>query len=393
MSDTYFSINIDFLPLNQELGFDLFVNASTKKGKTHFTRVFPHNEILDEEFRSHLKKQYPRLYVLEKQRDKYMKIFVQSEDVSQEEKAVFIRDTAIQYLDNIFHSDGRTEVLVESIEQVKDTVDNLVNVIEGTGIDEIQSLIAKLSIHDFYTFDHSINVCMYSVSILKGINPNIDRAGLINMGVGALLHDIGKLRVPNSVINKPSSLSDDEFERIKQHPIDGYNLLIETQPKLCKDVDWMTVMCIVTEHHENYDGTGYPYGKTNEQVHYFSKICMLADIFDALTTKRSYNNVMSTEQAIRIMSGMVGKKIDPKIFKQFLAYMQVFIPQGKNLHVLDPKFDPSVPFKEIEVKEIDRKSLKKPEDYGKIITKNVEKTEEVKQKEENVYGKIVKKTG
>ena len=393
MSKTYFSINIDFLPLNQELGFDLYVNASTKKGTTHFTRVFPSNELLDDEFKNHLKKQYPRLYVLENQRDKYMKIFVKSEDVGQEEKATFIKDTAIKYLDDIFHSEGRTEVLVESIGNVKETVDNLVNVIEETEIEGIKSLIANLSMHDFYTFDHSINVCMYAVSILKGINPDIDRASLVNIGVGALLHDIGKLKVPNSVINKPSSLSDEEFEQIKQHPVDGYNLLIETQPKLSKDVDWMTVLCIVTEHHENYDGTGYPYGKTNEQTHYFSKVCMLADIFDALTTKRSYNNVMSTEKAIKIMSGMVGKKIDPKLFQQFLAYMQVFIPQGKNLHVLDPKFDPSVPFKEIEVQEVERKSLEKPADFGKIITKQVDEEEKPKQKEDDQFGKIVKKTG
>ncbi|MCB9090961.1 MAG: HD domain-containing protein [Halobacteriovoraceae bacterium] len=367
MKDVYFSINIDYLPLNDVLGIDLYINSSSKEAKTHFIKIFPANDSLNLEFKEHLKNKYFRVYVNEKQRNNYLKLITRSTFITDVQKTNVVKDTAIHYLDSIFNSNGDKDVIIGSIHDCRETVDNMVDVIHDKNVEEIQSLIAELSFHDFYTFDHSINVCMYSIGILKGIDPNITRDDLINIGVGALLHDIGKIKVPTSVINKPSHLSDEEFEKIKKHPIDGYDILKELKPSLGEGIDWESVLAVVCDHHENYDGSGYPHGKKNKDIHYFPKVCMLADILDAITTKRSYNEVLPIEKALEIMGGMVGKKIDPELFAKFLGYMKIYIPEGKTTHKLNEKFDPSVPFEVVELEEV--KKDKEKGDFGKIITK------------------------
>ncbi len=127
----------------------------------------------------------------------------------------------------------------------------------------------------------------------------------------------------------------------------GVDILKDLPPQ----VDWQMVIKIVNQHHENFDGTGYPNKISGDEIHHMAKICTFADILDALTTKRAYNEVVSVEKAIEIIAGLEGKKIDPEMFKKFLDFMNVGKKYFKKEFKLNEKFDPSVPFKTLDLEE------------------------------------------
>jgi HD-GYP domain-containing protein (c-di-GMP phosphodiesterase class II) len=360
----FFSINVEFLPLDLVLNFDLYVNAS-KGQKAKFVKVFPKDDVLNQYFKEKLKK-YPGIYVPEHQRNAYLKLISKDPSIDDVHKTEIIKDSAVKYLSEIYHNPNDEKMIVETISKCDETVDSLISVIEDKSIDSLKDLIADLSFHDFYTYDHSINVSMYCIAIYKGIFPNCDKSELTNVGMGGLLHDVGKLSIPTSIINKPDQLSDDEFFRIKTHPEKGFQLMKKISSELPGHINWSQVTNMVIQHHENFDGRGYPYGKKGDEIDVMSKVCTIADIFDALTTKRSYNEVISQDKAIEILASLEGKKLCPEIFGMFLKHMKAYVPEGRRNKVLDEKFDPSVPFKLIPFTEV--KQEKEEEDYGKIIT-------------------------
>lgn len=364
MDKVFFSINLKFIEKKDALGIDLYVNASSLKSKEKFVKIFPRDEELSNSFKEQLLKKYIQLYALESDRSKYLSLITNSNNLNDNQKFSVLKESALGHLKTILDNPSNTKSALNSS---KESVEHLITLIEDKTVSEIKNLIANLSFHDFYTYDHSINVCMYSISFYKGMGFATDNGELINLGIGALLHDIGKIKVSNSIINKPSKLSEDEFNDIKKHPIEGMKIIESLIPELRIDLNWNEILNIVGEHHENFDGKGYPYQKTNEQIHLFSKICMLADIFDALTTQRSYNKVLSNQEALEIMSNMVGKKIDPDLFKKFLEFMKTYIPKGKQNKEIDGIFDPSVPYKEFEISEI--KEKKTQESFGKVLKK------------------------
>ena len=142
------------------------------------------------------------------------------------------------------------------MEGCRDSVENIIELTKNCNVGDIQKLIGSLSFHDFYTFDHSINVCMYSMALLRSINFKTEKKELINLGIGGLLHDLGKIKISTSVINKADKLSEAEFNAIKEHPLLGGEIL-EDHLMSGLSVDVETIKRTITEHHENFDGTGY----------------------------------------------------------------------------------------------------------------------------------------
>jgi HD-GYP domain-containing protein (c-di-GMP phosphodiesterase class II) len=361
----FFSINPQILPLNRPLNFDIYVNASNAK-KTNFVKVFPGDEVLNTAFKEKLSK-YPAIYVPESQRNAYLKTITNNEVIDDIKKSEVIKDTALHYLNEIYTNPSDEHSIIETISKCDQTVESMMTVIEDKSIASVKELIANLSFHDFYTYDHSINVSMYCIAIYKGIFPNANQKELLHVGMGGLLHDIGKLTIPTSIINKPGQLSDEEFSKIKTHPDRGYQMMGKIMEKLPAHIDWTRVLNVIVQHHENFDGRGYPYGKKGDEIDVMAKVCTIADIFDALTTKRSYNEVLSQDKAIEILATLDGKKLDPQLFSLFLQHMKTYVPEGKRNKVLHEKFDPSVPFKMIPYTEVEKEAPPE-EDYGKIFT-------------------------
>lgn len=344
--ESFFSVGFDLILLNENLPYDLYINSSTRENRERFVRIFPVNGRLTEDDIITFKEKYHQLYILETQRQAYLSSLVKNDSYSDVQKTEVIKDSAIVYLNKVFDPEKEftTEILEETIVGCRDSVEHMIDVLEDYSINEVQDLIGNLSFHDFYTYDHSINVSMYCISLFKTMKPNARREELVMAGLGGLLHDIGKIKIPTTIINNPGKLSDDDFEMIKKHPGFGGELLDENEHSCdCEGVDFEIIRRVIMEHHENYNGTGYPNKMEGKDIHVLARVCAIADFFDAITTKRSYHEVLSTEDALAVMEKSVGRKIDPKIFEMFKENVNQLGLQGKIKEELPDDFDPCRP--------------------------------------------------
>lgn len=364
---SYFSIRHDLVVTDQDLPFDLFINSSVIKGKEKFIRIFRSGGALTTDEISEFHRKYNQLYVPEEQRSLYMKSLVSSSAFNDVEKTNIIKESAISYLHHIFDKDKEfsTEVLSQGIEQCREVVESMVDVLDNHNIDSLRNLISNLSFHDFYTYDHSINVSMYCITIYKTLNPNAKRRELVHVGLGGLLHDLGKVKIPTEILNNPGGLSDEEYQTIKQHPDFGIDLLLNGHCQVAEDIDLKIIARVIHEHHENFDGTGYPRKlKGKEEIHLLARVCTIADFFDAITTKRSYNEVLSITDAMNVMRKFRAVKLDPDIFDAFDQHVRyVRADAVKDLRLSD-KFDPTIPYAKLPIEEV--REFEKEMDFGKI---------------------------
>lgn len=188
------------------------------------------------------------------------------------------------------------------------------NIVEE--IRESESMIVEtinLSTYDNYTYTHSVNVDI--LSVVLGVACGLRDDELRKLSQAALLHDIGKTCVPIEILNKPGKLTDEEFEEIKKHPHYGYNMLKDNY-----DVSSVTRIAILS-HHENEDGSGYPRSLTSEHIHLFAKIIHIADVYDALTTKRVYKDAMNPADALEYLMGNSERLFDKELVATFLDYI------------------------------------------------------------------------
>jgi HD-GYP domain-containing protein (c-di-GMP phosphodiesterase class II) len=363
---SYFSVRYDLVQVEEPLQYDLFVNSSVVQGKEKFVRIFPKGDALHEADLVNFHKKYFQLYVSEHDRGSYMKSLIRSntDDVA---KANVLKDSALKYLHDIFdkNQDFSTEILSAGIEGCREVVESMVDVLDHHNIDSLRGLIGNLSFHDFYTYDHSINVSMYCITIYKCINSKASRRELIHAGLGGLLHDLGKIKIPTEILNNPGKLTDEEYNVIKQHPDFGINLLIGGHCDVDKNIDLKIIGRVIHEHHENFDGTGYPRKlKGKEDIHLLARVCTVADFFDAITTKRSYSDVLPINDAMNIMRKTRAKKIDPDIFDIFDQHVRyVRAEETRDLRMAD-HFDPTLPYAILPIEEV--KKFEKELDFGKI---------------------------
>lgn len=187
--------------------------------------------------------------------------------------------------------------------------------------DLILSLLKFIEARDPYTKGHSLRVALYAQKIGEILfNKDFGR----ELYIAGLFHDIGKIGIPDSILLKPGKLTDYEYEIIKYHPILSYEL-IKNVPNLEKVKD------IVLYHHENYDGTGYPKGLKGEEIPLGARILSIVDIFDALTSQRSYRKSLSFEEAIKILKDLSGTKLDPKLVEKIIPILEKYYEFIKNL--------------------------------------------------------------
>lgn len=377
MGNNFFSVSFDLILLDKAIPYDLYVNSSASEERERFVRIYPKNDPLTMEDLRLFKKKYFQLYVHELQRDDYLKSLIQLKNVGDVQKSDVIKSSAIHYLDKIFSEEKEftTELLSETINECKVAVESMVDVIKDYDVSKVQSLIASLSFHDFYTYDHSINVSMYCISLYTAAKPNATKEEIVMAGLGGLLHDIGKIKISTDIINKPEKLSDEEFNIIKAHPTFGLELLTENPCPDCKGVDFNIIKRVVHEHHENYNGTGYPAKLAGADIHLLARVTAIADFFDAITTKRTYHEVLSTEDAIAVMAKSVGKKIDPQLFEIFTKSVKQLVLSGKLNKELPEDFDPCqpqnvLPFRNPKGFKVEGFGGKdKPQSFGKIKKK------------------------
>ncbi len=142
---------------------------------------------------------------------------------------------------------------------------------------------------------------------------------LSDMVVAAPLHDIGKIHIPDAVLNKPGKLTDEEFEVMKTHTTVGEELLTRAKEELGESEYLNTAVEMAAYHHEWWNGKGYPYGRSGEEIPLCARIMAVADVFDALMSKRCYKNAMPLEKAYAIIREESGTHFDPAVVEAFFA--------------------------------------------------------------------------
>jgi len=372
---SYFSIDPELLN-GAKLPFEVYINSSAA-AKQHFICLFKSGAAISPQMVVEAKTRFYQLYLKEDDRSAYLSFISKNKSLPVQLRTQILKETAGLYLEPLVGTDWtkeNPEYLARCVMQCRDLVENIIDVVESKTLEEIKFMLRDLSIHDFYTFDHSVNVCIYALRFYQQIYTKENRKKVIEMGLGALLHDIGKSKIDTAIINKPSELSVEEFKEIKEHTRLGREIFFSLMHKLPQDLNWHNIIDIIYQHHENVDGSGYPLGLKDKEINNMGKVCMIADIFDALTSKRSYSDVVSFERALELMKKMVGRKLDPDLFNKLLPQfeeMQTTKALPKDNLVLHPFFDPSVPYKHMElvvdcpVTGYDQTF--KHDDYGRVI--------------------------
>lgn len=171
---------------------------------------------------------------------------------------------------------------------------------EMSSLMEVVKLVEK---KDRYTYMHSDRVANYAVKIAKKMKLNLEQ--LENLSQAAYLHDIGKISVPEEILNKPSRLSEEEFEIIKKHPIDGAEMV--------KNTYFKDIAPIIEQHHERLNGSGYPYALKGDEISLEARIIAVSDTFDAMTEERVYREAITSSYALGELKRLVNTHFDQEV--------------------------------------------------------------------------------
>lgn len=220
----------------------------------------------------------------------------------------------IQYLYNDTESEGFTSA-------TKDITDDLMKAI--TDNDALAVDISALKVSDEYTFKHSVDVATMSMIVAKRYG--LDDKDVYEIGISGLLHDVGKSKIPNEILNKAGKLTDDEFAMMKQHSLFGYGILKE------KDDLSNQIKMGVLQHHEKMNSRGYPMGVGADKINLFARIISVADIYDALVTERPYKKPFSPRDAVEMIMSMTDE-LDINVMRSFLESV-ILYPVGTDVEL------------------------------------------------------------
>ena len=183
-----------------------------------------------------------------------------------------------------------------------------------------------LRMFDDYTYRHSVNVAVMSTVI--ALNLGFNKKKLKEVSISAMLHDIGKLMLNPEILNKPGPLTESEYEHIRQHPQIAFDFLRQRM-----DIS-STIRAGILSHHENEDGSGYPNGFVGDDIYIYAKIIHVADVFDALTSKRPYKVPYARSEAVEYLMGGCGRFFDRDVVEAFIQSVAIY-PSGTEVMLSD----------------------------------------------------------
>lgn len=316
MTTQYIPISLDSLRTGTHLPFNVFQRVQTPKGENFIlclSKDLPylpaHKErMLDNNIRalfvSEGDKRFYQHYV-----DNYLSDIVKDENITSDEKARILVDVARMSIIDVF----RDKRQPESIQQAAVVVANITKFLLG-GPDAFLSIF-KRDLNGYYLYSHSIKVCVYAVALGRRIglkNPN----KVLELGIGSFFHDVGMGDIPENKFMKPGFLTESDWTFIKRHPHLGGHIL--GNAKIKSD----DVLAVVRQHHEKLDGSGYPWGLKKGNIHPYARLTSIADIFDALTSRRPYRpQPATTYQALREMRFEMKDSIDQDLLAHFVRML------------------------------------------------------------------------
>lgn len=304
--DKYMKIRLNSLPPATAIPFDLFVSIGGRF--VHYLRSGDQigaDKILKFENRAP-----ESFYILAAERANYQKFVhdgLLSEKFDIKQKALILRESTMVLVEELFERPDIETALSDARQVVEDFV---------AFMDSDASAMANLiglSSHDFYTYNHSLDVSVYSLGLGQAVG--FRGHELKELGLGGLFHDIGKRYVPLDIICKNGPLTDPEWLEMQKHP--QYGLMILNEHETPENIK-----ACAFEHHESMAGNGYPQNLTAAEIHPMARVVSVADTYDALTTKRSYNDPMKPTDAIALMSGKLNSRYDPEVMRALVAIFE-----------------------------------------------------------------------
>ncbi|MBI5177646.1 MAG: HD-GYP domain-containing protein [Nitrospinae bacterium] len=226
--------------------------------------------------------------------------------------AVKLQKEAKKIVTDIMH-DARMGKQVE-VEAVDKVVENMVDSIFRN--QAALTSMSKLKSKDEYTFVHSVNVCVLMISFCKSMS--IQREVIKKVGSGALLHDIGKMAVAEAVLNKPAKLTDEEFSQMKNHVVQSKRILLETPGIYPEAIE------VASQHHERFDGSGYPEKLKGEEISLFGMMSSIVDVYDAITSDRVYHKGMESAEALRKIFEWSKFHFHPELVQMFIRTVGIY---------------------------------------------------------------------
>ena len=266
--------------LHQAVRVADLANAQAMRMALDFAKVYEREQGVRHEFQSQLK----QMTLMEKQATRYA-----------EDLASMLRSER-----------ERRQELERALEQERIASEEL----RRTGLQGISHLLLAATIKDRTTGEHLQRVRRYVEAIAQRLGLPEDLVE--EFGYSSVMHDVGKIHTPDHILQSEHHLTDEQFGVIKQHCIDGEKMLGEAR-------FFETARAIAREHHERWDGRGYPDGKKGQEISIAARIVSVADVFDALTSKRPYKDAWSAEAGLRAIEKDAGERFDPEVVSAFVA--------------------------------------------------------------------------
>jgi HD-GYP domain-containing protein (c-di-GMP phosphodiesterase class II) len=308
----YRPVNVDFL---DEAGndFDLFYKTTSVlsakyvkfTGGNHKEKILQMLEkgMCENVFYIH----ETELFKYYNQATKSLRSFVTDDSIPVKEKTQKVYDVSKGIMKDFFEHSATGKILEASTEVMGIMNECLTK--NAVGFHAISQITNK----DYYTYTHSVNVGLYCMTF--GVKSKMKPEIIQQLGLGGMLHDVGKSKVPAELINKDGKLTEEEFFEIQKHAPLGFEMLVGMK---CYGP---CVTAMAGQHHEKYKGGGYPRGLYGEEISYYARICKIMDVYDALTTRRSYKKAMTALDALTLMKRQMSGDFDPELLGKFILLM------------------------------------------------------------------------
>jgi len=307
--DSYILVDKRVLHLGDQINFNLFFTDNP----THMSLFLQSDTVIDSKQRHKLRK-LEQVFTHKSEKNKYdnflennIQNILNDKSLSIDEKTDIIYESSTELtlslfdnpdtLKNAQRSKNIVAPILESILHHQDTISSYLKIIE----------------YDYYTHTHSLNVSIYALCL--GSELKLSEEQLAILGQAALLHDLGKSKINIEIINKASSLTDEEFQQMKIHPAFGYEIALKI------GITDKNMLDGIRHHHEKLDGNGYPDRLQGDEISLFPRIIAVCDVFDALTTKRSYKDAMRSFDALILMKTQMNTHLDMKIVNTFIKML------------------------------------------------------------------------
>lgn len=307
------TIHISTLRVDSVTGFDLYIQTRENTDMVLYRQAdLSFSQDVLERLKEH---GVQDLYIPDYQEELYYKYieenlesYLLDQTVDPEEKSQVLYDSTQHVVREILDDPKSGDVVPRSERIVKQIVNFMFSQ------ESAFANFLKVSSHDYSTYTHSVNVFVYSITLAERVGMT-DPKFLNDFGLACLLHDIGKSLVDREIIHCKGALSSEQWRTMKKHPVWGYGILKD------HGVTSEIILDVTLHHHEKLRGGGYPDGLKGDEIKPHVRIATICDIFDALTTQRSYKDAVSSFPAFRIMQDELMGDLDPDYFKAFIEMM------------------------------------------------------------------------